>query len=108
MTFDEYQDAAQETAVYPDQYGVMYPALGLAGEAGEVANKVKKLYRDHGGRLSREDADSIASEIGDVLWYCAALCNDLGVNLDTVAAENLRKLSNRKAGGTISGSGDER
>jgi NTP pyrophosphatase (non-canonical NTP hydrolase) len=92
---------ASSTAIYDEKYKVFYPALGLAGEAGEVANKVKKLMRD-----SKEY--DIAGEIGDVLWYVAALCSDLGLDMDTVATKNLNKLNSRKNRGVLGGSGDNR
>ena len=71
MTFEEYQKEAQKTALYPEAYRLVYPALGLAGEAGELANKVKKVLRDHGGRLSEEAREAILAELGDVRWYVA-------------------------------------
>lgn len=85
-----------------------YAALGLAGEAGEVANKVKKVIRDHGARLHNEHRAAIAAEIGDLLWYCAALATEIGANLEDVANDNLEKLADRKLRGVISGSGDTR
>ena len=106
--FNAYQRSAARTAIYPDQHKILYPALGLAGEAGEVANKVKKLIRD--GPDNRPDTwrEDIASEIGDVLWYCAALATDLNLTLGMIAAQNESKLSKRKRDGTIGGSGDTR
>jgi len=106
--FNAYQRSAARTAIYPDQHRILYPALGLAGEAGEVANKVKKLIRD--GPDNRPDTwrEDIASEIGDVLWYCAALATDLNLTLGMIAAQNEKKLSKRKRDGTIGGSGDTR
>jgi len=106
--FNAYQRSAASTAIYPDQHKILYPALGLAGEAGEVANKVKKLIRD--GPDNRPDTwrEDIASEIGDVLWYCAALATDLNLTLGMIAAQNENKLSKRKHNGTIGGSGDTR
>ena len=103
MRFDEYQEEAKKTAIYPDQYRVVYPALGLAGEAGEVAEKVKKHIRD--GVLNVEE---LKKELGDVLWYLAAITSDLGLNLDDVAESNLQKLRSRQARGVISGNGDNR
>lgn len=103
MNLTEYQNAAAETAIYPQEYEIIYPALGLAGEAGEVANKVKKLIRD-----GNTDLHSIADELGDVLWYIAALARDLGVDLDTLAKENIKKLHSRKQRGVLGGSGDKR
>lgn len=108
MELNEYQKRAMETAVYPEQYRVIYPALGLAGEAGEVADKVKKIIRDENGDISDEKRHSIALEIGDVLWYCATLAHDLGYSLEDVARMNYEKLQSRKLRGKIGGSGDER
>jgi NTP pyrophosphatase (non-canonical NTP hydrolase) len=106
--FNSYQRSASKTAIYPDEHRILYPALGLAGEAGEVANKVKKLVRD--GPDNRPDTwrEDIASEIGDVLWYCAALATDLNLTLGMIASQNEIKLSRRKEQGTIGGSGDTR
>lgn len=103
MTFDDYQAAAKKTAIYPEQYKVIYPALGLAGESGEVAEKVKKWIRD--GKL---DPDAVKKELGDVLWYVAAVASDLDLSLSDVAQTNVQKLESRQARGTLSGSGDNR
>tara|TARA_R110002050_G_C8667814_1_gene491754 strand:+ start:163 stop:531 length:369 start_codon:yes stop_codon:yes gene_type:complete len=107
MTIDismtEYSEFAEKTAIYPEEAEIVYPALGLAGEAGEVANKVKKMIRD-----DRLDRDAIASELGDCLWYIAALCRDLNVDMASVARKNLDKLSMRKQKGTLQGNGDAR
>jgi NTP pyrophosphatase (non-canonical NTP hydrolase) len=103
MTLSSYQKAAAGTAIYPVQHTIIYPALGLAGEAGEVANKVKKIIRD--GKM---DKSAIASEVGDCLWYIAALCRDLDIDMGEVAKNNLDKLYNRKQNGTLRGSGDKR
>lgn len=108
MTLNEYQQKALETAIYPHEYKVVYPALGLAGEAGEAADKVKKIIRDNNGEVSKEKALEIAKEIGDVLWYCATLANDLGYDLDTVGQMNYEKLHSRQERGKLSGSGDNR
>lgn len=111
MNFDEYQQAAEGTAVYPvleRLQGLTYTSLGLAGEAGEVANKVKKVIRDDNGKLTAEKADAIADEIGDVLWYAAMVATELGVSLDRIAADNLATLKSRKERGVIKGSGDNR
>jgi NTP pyrophosphatase (non-canonical NTP hydrolase) len=110
MTLDEYQRLAASTAIYGHENNVTYPALGLAGEAGEVANKVKKLIRDHGGvsNLTSEQRYAIADECGDVLWYVAALLRDLDVNLDVVAQRNIDKLRSRAERGTLGGNGDKR
>lgn len=103
MEFIEYQRKARETAVYPVEMGLPYTALGLVGEAGEVANKVKKMIRDN-ATLGIQVAD----EIGDVLWYCAMLADELGISLEEIAWRNLDKLRLRKERGTIQGNGDER
>ena len=108
MDFNSYQRMAKTTAIYPATHKILYPALGLAGEAGEVANKVKKLVRDGTSSLPKEWKEQIGSEIGDVLWYCAVLADDLGISLGKIASENETKLQNRKKKGTISGSGDTR
>lgn len=116
MTVNEYQEAALATAVYPEQFRVIYPALGMNGEAGEVADKVKKIIRDtvfsvddYGAIvLSHDNRIELAKEIGDVLWYCAILANDLGMKLDDVAQMNINKLKSRQERGKLSGSGDNR
>ena len=108
MTFAAYQKAAQKTALYPEAYRLVYPALGLAGEAGELANKVKKVLRDHGGRLSEEAREAILAELGDVLWYVAQVATDLGESLEAVAQANLAKLRSRKERGRLGGDGDDR
>ena len=108
MDFNSYQRTAKTTAIYPATHKILYPALGLAGEAGEVANKVKKLVRDGTSSLPKEWKEEIGSEIGDVLWYCAVLADDLGISLGKIASQNEIKLQNRKKKGTISGSGDTR
>jgi|TARA_B110000259_G_scaffold133336_1_gene150377 NTP pyrophosphatase (non-canonical NTP hydrolase) len=103
MTLSSYQKAAAGTAIYPIQHAITYPALGLAGEAGEVANKVKKIIRD--GKI---DKAALTAEVGDCLWYIAALCRDLNVDMGDVAKSNLDKLYDRKQRGTLQGSGDKR
>ena len=108
LTFDDYQRQAKKTAIYPKSAGVMYPALGLTGETGEVANKVKKIVRDGYANSPPDWKEQISHEIGDVLWYCAALASDLGLSLGGIATENANKLSGRKERGTLGGSGDSR
>lgn len=108
MTFTDYQHYAATTAVYDEKYAIIYPALGLANEAGEVLGKIKKVLRDNDGEYTDEQLKGISAEIGDVLWYMSALCRDLGVELSTVAQENLAKLQSRKERGTLKGSGDKR
>ena len=87
---------------------LLYTTTGLTGEAGEIANKVKKLIRDQQGEVSEELADDLLSELGDVLYYIAQMADLLGHSLDDVAQHNVDKLSERMSKGTISGSGDRR
>ena len=108
MSLANYQVDARTTAIYPPEVKVIYPALGLAGEAGEVCNKTKKILRDDGGRMTEEKRTQLIDELGDVLWYVANLATDLGVTLDEVARINLAKLNSRKERGTITGSRDNR
>jgi len=96
MTFEEYQSAASHTALYPRRMSNLeYPTLGLAGEAGEVANIVKKIQRDHGGLLNDEIRGKLKDELGDVLWYISACADELGLTLDEIAAYNVDKLAKR-------------
>jgi len=106
--FNSYQSNAKATAIYDDKFKISYPALGLAGEAGEVANKVKKLMRDGLENMPENWREDIASEIGDVLWYCAALATDLNLSLGTIAGRNQAKLHKRMNENKIGGSGDDR
>ena len=109
MEMNSYQDAARKTAVYPDVgRNPIYPTLGLTGEAGEVADKVKKVIRDRGGVFDADTREAIKLELGDVLWYVAQLASELGYDLNEVADANLHKLSSRAARGRIGGSGDQR
>lgn len=110
MHFNKYQQLTAKTAIYRENgwLRIVYPTMGLPGEAGEVANKIKKVYRDKDGHFSQEDRDAIAKEIGGVLWYCAALATDLGLDLDDIAKANLKQLRDRLQRGTISGDGDDR
>lgn len=108
MNFAEYQDQAVTLAIYGAGDKVTYPALGLAGEAGEVCNKVKKVLRDDKGVVTEERREALKGELGDCLWYLAALARDLGVNLQDAAESNLAKLFGRKERGTLQGSGDNR
>jgi NTP pyrophosphatase (non-canonical NTP hydrolase) len=108
MDFSEYQRASRRTAQYPRDAWLSYPALGLAGEAGEVAEHAKKAIRDDGGEVTDERRAALAKELGDVLWYTAQLASELGLELDAIAHENLDKLLSRQRRGVLSGSGDER
>ena len=102
MTFDEYQEFARSTAIYPKDCKITYPTLGLCGEAGEVAEKVKKNIRDG------KSLDGVGLELGDVLWYISALADDLGVTLEEIAQANVDKLKSRMKRKKINGSGDNR
>ena len=109
MDFHTYQQRSRATACYPDAgANPIYPTLGLCGEAGEVADKVKKVLRDQGGEFSAEVITALQLELGDVLWYVAQLTTELGLELDQVAQANLDKLASRSARNVISGSGDSR
>lgn len=108
LTFSDYQQASADTRVYPEQYKVVYPSLGLSGEVGETLELVKKALRDEGGNFSEERLEKLHKEIGDILWYIAALCEDLGFDMGAVAAGNLEKLQSRKERGVLAGSGDNR
>ena len=106
MEFNDYQNQAKNTAIYPKDKAVVYPALGLAGEAAEVENKVKKVLRD--GSEIKDVSKDIASEIGDCLWYISVLASDIGWDLESIAKLNIEKLTDRANRGKLSGSGDNR
>ena len=109
MLISEFQQLSRRTATYPDAgENIVYPTLGLAGEAGEVAEKVKKLLRDDGGVLSEERRAALAGELGDVLWYVAQVATEAGLELEEIAQANLDKLLSRQQRGVLSGSGDSR
>ena len=109
MDFHTYQQRSRATACYPEAgANPIYPTLGLCGEAGEVADKIKKVLRDQGGEFSAEVIAALQLELGDVLWYVAQLATELGLELDQVAQANLDKLASRTARNVISGSGDSR
>jgi NTP pyrophosphatase (non-canonical NTP hydrolase) len=108
MELAEYQRLSRRTAEYPREAWLAYPALGLAGEAGEVAEHAKKAIRDDGGSVSEQRRAAMSKELGDVLWYVAQIASELGLELEDVARENLEKLSSRQQRGVLSGSGDER
>lgn len=109
LTFDAYEQLAGRTARYPGrgQGALTYPVLGLTGEAGEVAEKLKKILRDRDGVVG-DQREAIAKELGDVLWYVAACCHELGVSMSDVAQGNLDKLQSRAQRDVLGGSGDER
>tara|TARA_Y100001968_G_C19433404_1_gene758295 strand:+ start:2440 stop:2769 length:330 start_codon:yes stop_codon:yes gene_type:complete len=109
MNLNHYQDKSRLTALYPNVgNNPIYPTLGLVGEAGEVADKLKKILRDKNGVFDSSSIESIKLELGDVLWYIAQLSSELGLNLEDVAQSNLDKLESRVSRGVISGSGDDR
>jgi NTP pyrophosphatase (non-canonical NTP hydrolase) len=108
MELSEYQRLSRRTAEYPREAWLAYPALGLAGEAGEVAEHAKKAIRDDGGEVSEERRAAMGKELGDVLWYVSQLASELGLDLDEIAQVNLDKLLSRQRRGMLSGSGDER
>jgi len=109
MDFDNYQIEARKTAIYPNKdKNFIYPTLGLVGESGEVAEKIKKILRDKNGTFDDESKLALKKELGDVLWYLSNLCNELDFTLSEVASANLEKLNLRLSKGRISGSGDDR
>lgn len=109
MDLNEYQLKAMKTANYPNVgKSPVYPALGLAGEAGEISNQTKKIIRDDEGKLTPARADKMAAELGDVLWYVAVLAQELGYTLEAIATKNLVKLDDRQRRGQLGGDGDDR
>jgi NTP pyrophosphatase (non-canonical NTP hydrolase) len=110
MTLEEYQTEALKTVLSTgdDFKDLLHWVLGLNGEAGEVAEKLKKIIRDKNSVVSEEDKQEMAKELGDVLWYIAVFANDLGVSLDDIAQANIDKLRSRQSRGVLGGSGDNR
>ncbi|HMQ01907.1 MAG TPA: nucleoside triphosphate pyrophosphohydrolase family protein [Candidatus Doudnabacteria bacterium] len=109
MTFNEYQEASQKTAVYdPGINALYYLGLGVTGEAGEIAEKLKKILRNNDGRLTDEMKQELKKEIGDVLWYLSQLSGELGFTFSEVAQANVDKLRDRKDRGVIKSQGDNR
>jgi NTP pyrophosphatase (non-canonical NTP hydrolase) len=104
----DYQLRAQAFVAYPAEYAVIYPTLGLVGEAGEVADLVKKSIRDDSGTYTKVRHELIMKELGDTLWYLAAVARDMGWSLDAVASLNIEKLQDRANRGVLGGSGDTR
>lgn len=107
ISFNEYQDFTKTTAIYPKNKALEYLCLGLASEAGEVAGKLKKVIRDHKG-FDHDTDKALLKEIGDVLWYCARIADELGGSLSEIAEENMAKLKDRQVRGKLGGSGDNR
>ena len=109
MTFEEYQKKSRETAIYPNQgKNFIYPTLGLVGEAGEIAEKIKKVIRDNNYIVTEEKKQELIKELGDVLWYMAQFATELDFSLEEVAVKNIEKLFSRKERNVLSGSGDNR
>ena len=109
LNMRSYQAAAARTgSPISVDHPIVYPTLGLTNEAGEVAGKVKKIFRDRGGVITDDDRAALTLELGDVLWYLAELCTQLGIDLDDVASANLDKIRGRIERGTMAGDGDSR
>jgi len=109
MDFKEYQEKSRKTALYPDKdNNFVYPTLGLSGEAGEVAEKIKKVIRDKDGIIDDVIREEIKKELGEELWYVAQLATELGLSMDEIAQKNIEKLLSRMERGVLQGSGDNR
>lgn len=109
MNFEEYQKKARAKAIYPTLGGgVVFPTLGMMGEAGEVSEKIKKLFRDGDGVVTEELRKEITKELGDVLWYMSQIASELDIHLQEVAEKNIEKIESRHARGVTHGSGDNR
>lgn len=109
MNFEEYQKKSRKTAIYPNAgKNFYYPTLGLSGEAGEIANKIKKVMRDKNNELDDETKQAMKGELGDVLWYVSQLATELGLSLDEIAQKNIDKLYSRMDRGKLGGDGDNR
>jgi len=109
MELKEYQKKSRLTAIYPNAgQNFIYPTLGLAGEAGEVAEKIKKVIRDNNSAINEEVRAELAKELGDVLWYVSQLATEFNLDLDVIAEKNIEKLLSRKERGRLGGSGDNR
>jgi len=109
MNFNDYQTKSRKTAKYPAiGHPVIYPTLGLVNEAGEVAGKIKKVFRDKDGQMSGETREALKAELGDVLWYIAQVATELDLSLDEIAEYNIAKLMDRLERGKIRGDGDYR
>lgn len=110
MDFNKYQEKAHSTSLNTIIGGdtKLYPVLGLVGEAGEISEKFKKLYRDKKGIADKEFTDLLSKEIGDVLWYCSEICTQFNLSLNDVAKENIKKLFSRKERNVLNGNGDNR
>jgi len=105
---NDYQFVSRQTAIYPDKQGVVYCVLGLVGESGEIADKLKKIIRDKNNQIGEDEVMSVAKELGDVLWYVSNLAYELGFTLEEIAQMNVDKLQSRMERDKLSGSGDDR
>ena len=109
MNFNDYQTKSRATAKYPViGHGVIYPTLGLVNEAGEVAGKIKKIFRDKAGLIGEAEKEALKAELGDVLWYISQVATELDLSLDEIAESNIAKLLDRQSRGKIQGDGDNR
>ena len=109
IDFERYQRESRKTwSLVHTDHAIVYPTLGLVNEAGEVAGKIKKIFRDKDGVISEADCAALKSELGDVLWYLTQICTELDLSLEEVAAQNLTKLFDRLERGVIGGEGDVR
>ena len=109
IDFERYQRESRKTwSLVHTDHAIVYPTLGLVNEAGEVAGKIKKIFRDKGGDISEDDRAALKSELGDVLWYLTQICTELDLSLEEVAAQNITKLFDRLERGVIRGEGDVR
>lgn len=106
---DDYQRLSRKTwSLIRTDHAIVYPTLGLANEAGEVAGKVKKIFRDRNGEIGAAEREALKQELGDVLWYLAQICTELDLTLSEVASANLTKLLSRQDRGQLYGDGDNR
>jgi NTP pyrophosphatase (non-canonical NTP hydrolase) len=109
LNFKEYQEKSRKTAIYPNQgNNFVYTTLGLVGESGEIAEKIKKVYRDGDGSINDEKRIELEKELGDVLWYLSQMATELKLSLDDIAEKNIKKLYSRKERGRLHGNGDNR
>ena len=107
--FNTYQTESRKTwGIIPMNHPIVYPTIGLINEAGEVAGKIKKIFRDRNGQITEDNRQSLKNELGDVLWYLTQICTELGLTLEEVAETNIAKLSSRQEIGKIGGDGDNR
>ena len=107
--FNTYQTESRKTwGTIPMDHPIVYPTIGLINEAGEVAGKIKKIFRDQNGQITEEDRQSLKSELGDVLWYLTQICTELDLTLEEVAETNIAKIFSRQKRGKLEGDGDNR